>query len=157
MSDYVDPEELPFTRDELYRAFATFLNESLARTVADSLADTAPDIVQWRAERRTRWRKGGVSNADSIVMHSWVYPSELLPALAALSLDATARAEQLTQRIGRALSLEQPDRSPSSGNCARPRPTNAARGHDTLPTPARVCGRARAPRQRSHEDETRQQ
>ena len=101
MSEYVDPEELPFTKDELYRAFATFLDESLARTAADSLADTGPNIVQWRAERRARWREGGLSNADSIVMHSWVYPSELLPALAALSPDAAARVEQLTRRIGR--------------------------------------------------------
>lgn len=97
--DWVDPEELPFSRAELYSAAVTFLPEAHARAVADTLADLGPTIIAARAERRAIWRAGGIANADGMLLGAWEYPAELLPALASLSSELAHRVHLLRERL----------------------------------------------------------
>jgi hypothetical protein len=94
---YVDPEELPFTRDEIYRASVTFLPESAAREMADHLTSLGPQLVAARVARRAGWQQARVAGARSMPLHAWVYPAQLLPALAKLSADVERRVVQLQQ------------------------------------------------------------
>jgi len=99
MTDYIDPEELPFTTDEIYRAACRFLPPETARVMADHLTTCGPDAIETREERRARWRGAGVANADTALFNYWVYPEELLAALSELSGDVAARVELLRRRL----------------------------------------------------------
>jgi hypothetical protein len=46
-------------------------------------------------------REAGIPNAHTMFLHYWVYPPELLPALAGLSPDVPARVKDLTERLAR--------------------------------------------------------
>jgi hypothetical protein len=108
MAKFVDPEELTFTREELFEASCCFLPIEEARRMADHLAHLGPHAIRARTDRRATWRKGGVDNADKKPLHYWVYPNELLPALASLSSEASARVAELS----RFLNPENSDRAP---------------------------------------------
>src|SRR5215813_10669767 len=92
MSNFIDPEELPFTTEELFDAARRFLPEAAARELAGVLTACGPDVISSRAERRAGWRAAGIPGADTMFLHAWAYPNELLPALASLSVDAERRA-----------------------------------------------------------------
>ncbi len=96
-SSYVDPEELPFTHDEIYRASLTFLPEPSAREMADHLASLGPQLIAARADRRAGWRRARGLVADRMPLHAWVYPAQLLPALSRLSADVERRVVELQQ------------------------------------------------------------
>jgi hypothetical protein len=97
MSELLDPDELPFTRDEIARAFRLFYPEDVAESVADHFAECAPGLIEIRAERRAQWQAAGIPNAATMPLYGWHYDEELLPALASLSPDVAARVEQLVQ------------------------------------------------------------
>ena len=99
MTRFIDPEELPFTTDEVYRAACTFLPADTARMMADHLTTCAPDLIAARTERRAGWRAAGIRGADALPLYGWVYPTELLPALAALTPDAATRVAQLRRTL----------------------------------------------------------
>lgn len=99
MAGYIDPEELPFTRDEIYRAGLSFLSEPEARLNADHLTECGAGLIEAREERRLGWRRGGILNADVLPLNGWVYPLQLLPALAELSPDVARRVEELRARL----------------------------------------------------------
>ena len=98
MSSFIDPDELPFTTDEIFRAGRLFMPEESAREMADHLTEIAPVYIESRANRREGWRLGGVPNAETEPLYGWVYPEQLLPALASLSADAEARALRILER-----------------------------------------------------------
>jgi len=95
MSDLIDPDELPFTRDEIARAYALFYPAEIAEEVADHLVECAPGLIEIRAQRRNEWAAAGIPNAATAPLHGWVYAEELLPALASLSPDVADRVESL--------------------------------------------------------------
>ena len=99
MPEFVDPEELPFTTDELYRAALRFMPEEKARFIADHLTEIGPGLVAERAARRAGWRRSGAPNADTLPLFGWVYPNELLIALSALSPEVDARVKALQARL----------------------------------------------------------
>jgi len=92
MSNFIDPEELPFTTEELFDAARRFLPEDAAHALAEHLTECGPGVISARAERRAGWRAAGIPGADTMFLYPWVYPDELLPALASLSADAEWRA-----------------------------------------------------------------
>jgi hypothetical protein len=95
MADFIDPDELPFTTAEIYEAGQRFLPEPSARDMADHLTHIGPSLIEHRARRRAEWRRHGIPNADMQPLHGWVYPDELLSALASLGQDVRARALRL--------------------------------------------------------------
>jgi hypothetical protein len=95
MNALIDPEELPFTAEEIFQAACTFLPAATARMMADHLASIGPDLVQARVERRLGWERGGIPHASKLPLYGWVYPEELLRALAALSPELKARVDAL--------------------------------------------------------------
>ena len=97
MTGFVDPEELPFSTDELFRAGCCFLPVETARMMADHLTECGPIMIADRVTRRAVWRKAGMPGADTAPLHGWCYHEELLPALASLSPDAEARARRLAE------------------------------------------------------------
>ena len=99
VTDLIDPEELPFTEDELLRAARTFMPEEGAQKMAAHLAWCGPGAIDHRRERRRQWKQGGIANADQLLEHGWVYPEQLLPALAALSPAVASRVEELRLRL----------------------------------------------------------
>lgn len=99
MGSFVDPEELPFTTDEIYRAGLSFLSEPEARLTADHLTECGPALIEAREERRAGWRRGGILNAAVLLLHGWVYPAQLLPALTTLSPDVARSADELRVRL----------------------------------------------------------
>jgi len=70
MAALIDPEELPFTSDEIYEAAKTFLPATTAREMADHLAEVGPGLIEARRERRLGWERGGVATLPSC--HSMV-------------------------------------------------------------------------------------
>ena len=98
-SNVIDPEELRFTSEEIYRAGCLFLSEAAARRMAEALVLAGPGLIAARTERRLGWKEGGIANADQLPLHGWVYPDELLPALGSLSIDLAARVDTLRQRL----------------------------------------------------------
>jgi hypothetical protein len=111
VGDYIDPEELPFTADEVYRAGLSFLAEREARLNADHLAGCGPGVIEAREERRLEWRRGGILNADVLPLLAWVYPAQLLPALAELSSDVASRVDELRARLAIQAEHERRDRA----------------------------------------------
>jgi hypothetical protein len=95
----IDPEELPFTADEIYEAGRTFLRQGKARMMADHLATIGPGLIKDRKKRRASWRRAGVPNAAALPLYGWVYPDELLPALEVLSTEARERVIELRRRL----------------------------------------------------------
>ena len=49
MAALIDPEELPFTPDEIYAAASTFLPAATAREMADRLVEVGPALVEGAA------------------------------------------------------------------------------------------------------------
>ena len=101
MPAYIDPEELPFTADEIRAAASRFLSEADARLVAETLTELGPQMMRERSGRRAEWKAASIPNADALPLHGWVYPEELLPALAELSADAAARVERVRRLLAR--------------------------------------------------------
>ena len=99
MTRFIDPEELPFTFDEIFEAARTFYPAETARQMAEHLGECGPGIVASRAERRASWRAAEIPNADRMPLHARVYPDELLPALASLSPELARRVTEL-QHLG---------------------------------------------------------
>ena len=97
MNELLDPDELPFTRDELARACGLFMPPEEAEFLADHSAALAPDYVATRAARRTEWQAAGIPNAATAPLYGWVYSEELLLALASLSESVAERVEPLMQ------------------------------------------------------------
>ena len=95
----VDPEELPFTRQELYGAFLRLGPVREAARLSDHLASQGPDAILAREELRARAKAGRVPRAETMLQHAWVYPPELLSSLAALGPDVAARVEKLQRRL----------------------------------------------------------
>ena len=98
MTDLIDPDELPFTTEEIFQAVLLFGPEDAARQLADLFTELGPGYIEERSKCRERWRQGGVPNADTMPLYGWVYPEQLLPALASLSTDAEARALRILER-----------------------------------------------------------
>src|SRR5215475_2124476 len=92
MADLIDPEELPFTTEELFDAARRFMPEDAARSLAEHLTECGPGVISARADRREGWRAAGIPGAETMFLHAWAYPGELLPALASLSVEAERRA-----------------------------------------------------------------
>jgi hypothetical protein len=101
LPSFIDPEELPFTRDEIYEAARTFLPEATAGSMADHLAIIGPQLVEARTERRAQWERGGIANATRLPLYAWDYPDELLPALAVLSPEVEQRVVALRRFLSR--------------------------------------------------------
>ena len=101
MTDFIDPEELPFTTAEIFEAARTFLPDDAARRTAEHLASCGPDLIAAREQRRAEWRAAGVANAERMLLYGWAYSNELLPALANLSADTAARVERLRRALAR--------------------------------------------------------
>ena len=99
MTKLIDPEELPFTADEIYEAGRTFLSPEQARMMADHLASCGPGVIKARKKRRAGWQRAGMPNAASTPLYGWVYPEELLPALEALSDEARQRVLDLRKLL----------------------------------------------------------
>ena len=97
MSDVIDPDELPFTRDEIARAYRLFHPAETAEYVADHLAECGPGMIEDRAERRKQWEAAGIPNAATKPLHGWHYDEQLLPALASLSANVAERVESLVR------------------------------------------------------------
>jgi hypothetical protein len=97
VTTFIDPEELPFSADEVFHAGCLFLPTEAARAMAEHLEACGPDLIEQRRLRRAGWRAAGVPNADTLPLHGWVYPDELLPALASLSESAFARSLRLME------------------------------------------------------------
>jgi hypothetical protein len=97
VTEFIDPEELPFTTDELFRAGCCFLPREVAQEMAENLASCGADLIEARVQRRAGWRAAGIPNADTMKLGAWGYPDELLPALASLSSDVEARARFLVE------------------------------------------------------------
>ena len=97
----IDPEELPFTRDEIYEAARTFLPKATAKRMADHLATIGPQLVEARTDWRAQWERGGIANAARLPLYAWDYPDELLPALAALSPEVEQRVIALRRFLSR--------------------------------------------------------
>src|SRR5213594_4038988 len=94
-SSYIDPEELPFTAEEIYRAASLWLTDVDARQLADLLAEQGPFYIVERQRRREKWHRAGLPNAHRLPLSAWGYPEWLLPALAALTPSCEARARAL--------------------------------------------------------------
>ncbi len=92
MTEFIDPEELPFTEKEVFTAARLFLPEQVARNMAAHLLTCGPGVIEAREQRRASWRAAGMVDAHWQSLHAWGYPADLLPALASLSGDAEARA-----------------------------------------------------------------
>ena len=97
----IDPEEFPFTSEEVYQALRTFMQDAEARSIADNFAQSGPTIVASRAERRMSWKQGGVINAEELPLGAWIYPDQLLTALSALSGELASRVAQLRVVLAR--------------------------------------------------------
>ena len=97
--NFIDPEELPFTTEEIFRAASSFLTLEEARLTADHLRACAPALIEARAERRRGWLRAGVPDAHRLLLLGWTYPEDLLPALATLSPDVASRVEALKRRL----------------------------------------------------------
>ncbi len=97
MTEFIDPEELPFTEEEVRRAGGLFLPSDAASEMARHLSDCGPQVIEAREERRASWRASGMSDAHWMPLHALCYPKDLLPALASLSRDAEARARFLKE------------------------------------------------------------
>ena len=95
MQELIDPEEMPFTVDEIYEACLQFMPAGAARRYADDLAASAPDTRRHRRARRLRLRKAGYPEADRQPSGEWDYPPDLMQALEALSDDAVLRVAGL--------------------------------------------------------------
>jgi hypothetical protein len=93
MSEFIDPEELPFTEDEVCQAGCLFLPADAARAMAATLAECGPGVIVAREERRAAWRAAGMVETQWMPLHAWAYPKDLLPALASLSPDVASRAQ----------------------------------------------------------------
>lgn len=104
MSGIIDPEELPFTVEEIFDAARQFLSEHAARQMAEHLAECGSGLIEARADRRARWRDAGIPDADRRPLHGWVYPDELLPALARLSPDVANRVSSLRRYLDAGIS-----------------------------------------------------
>jgi len=72
VTEFIDPEELPFTHAEIYAAAQTFLPGEAARQMADHLVACGPDLIAARSERRAGWLLAGVANAERRLLHAWV-------------------------------------------------------------------------------------
>jgi hypothetical protein len=101
MPEIIDPEELPFTADEIYEAAKSFLRPKTARLMADHLATVGPLLAESRVERRAEWERAGLPNAATKLLYGWEYPAELLPALAGLSPELAQRVGVLEERLRR--------------------------------------------------------
>ena len=101
MTAFIDPEELPFTTAEVFEAALTFLPGDAARQLADHLAQCGPELIAARTQRRAVWRASGIPDAERMLLFGWVYPDELLPALAKLSPDVAARVDRLRRALAR--------------------------------------------------------
>lgn len=99
MAKLIDPEELPFTAEEIYEAGRTFLSPEEAREMADHFATIGPDLMKARQKRRAGWQRAGVPNDALLPLYGWVYPDELLPALEALSIETQQRVNELRKRL----------------------------------------------------------
>src|SRR5207302_8763140 len=97
-TQFVDPEELPFTADEIYRAAALWVSDADARHLGDHLASCGPGHIVERDRRRAEWGKAGVPDAEQSPLHGWDYPEWLLPALSVLSASCGARVHDLVAR-----------------------------------------------------------
>jgi len=101
VTEFIDPEALPFTAAEIFDAALTFLPADAARRMADHFTECGPDLIAARTERRAQWRAGGIPNAERMLLYGWVYPDELLPALAKLSPAVAARVDRLCRALDR--------------------------------------------------------
>jgi hypothetical protein len=95
VTDVIDPDELPFTVEEIFEAGCRFLPADAARRMADHLGECGPGLIEIRNERRAVWRAGGIPGAEHLPLYGWVYPDELLPALAGLSPELARRVASL--------------------------------------------------------------
>lgn len=100
MSEYVDPEELPFSVAELFEAAKQFLPEENAKLMAQHLGEEGPGVIERRATKREDWKKRGDPKADSLPTFDWHLPLELFPALASLSPQLAHRVAELRARLG---------------------------------------------------------
>lgn len=94
MSDatYIDPLELPFTKEELLEALRLWVNDTEAVEVADQFAETARIDMQNRARRSEQLhmvRRTDGERADA--EFRWLTPEWLLPTLSVLSDDCAER------------------------------------------------------------------
>jgi hypothetical protein len=84
---------------KVYRAGLSFLPEVEARLNADRITECGPSVIEAREERRLGWKRGGIMNAEALPLLGWVYPLQLLPALAELSPDVAQRVDELRARL----------------------------------------------------------
>jgi hypothetical protein len=98
VTDLIDPEEFPFTVEEIFAAARRFLPEATADQMAEHLGECGPGVIAARTERRALWQTSGIANADRRPLYGWVYPDELLPTLASLSPDLARRVSSLRKR-----------------------------------------------------------
>jgi hypothetical protein len=93
MSDttYIDPLELPFTRDEVFEAVRLWTNDVEAAELIHQFAETAQIDIQNRAERRERLLMAGVDDGGDRTNFRWLTPGWLLPTLSVLSDDCAVR------------------------------------------------------------------
>ena len=100
VTQYIDPDELPFTTEEVYLAACRFLPEATARMMADHLTECGPGLIAARVERRAGWHRAGIPGAATAPIHGWVYPEELLENLSAMSAELAQRVVRLRLYLG---------------------------------------------------------
>jgi len=89
MSDLIDPDELPFTRDELARAYRLILPARAdADSIADHMAEIGPGLIAIRAERRAQWAAAGIPNAATAPLYGWSYQEEAAEAAGLMPTEA---------------------------------------------------------------------
>jgi hypothetical protein len=97
-ASHIDPEELPFSTEEIFHAARLWLTADDARQMADHLAACAPGIIDDRRELRASLDRTGVASAHEEGLHGWAYPEWLLPALSTLSSSAESRVQAMMER-----------------------------------------------------------
>ena len=95
MTALIDPEELPFTSEEVYEAALQFHPPDAARRLADHLAECGPEVIAGRRALRRQLRASRYPRADRRPSGAWELPAELLPALEKLSESAARRVARL--------------------------------------------------------------
>ncbi len=77
LPEFIDPDELPFTTEEVFQAASRFLPMETARMLADHPTDCAPGMIEHRALRRTEWRAAGIPHADAMPLHGGLTSSTI--------------------------------------------------------------------------------
>lgn len=90
---YIDPRELPFTRDELFEALRLWVSDVEALEMTAQFAEMANLDMRDRAEDGQHTKATGEDKESDDTNFQWLSPEQLLPSLSVLSDDCAARVD----------------------------------------------------------------